>query len=50
MTQESDDKACSSCNTDPTCDTKGQKCSPCIVSKIMVVALIGYALHQFFAS
>lgn len=50
MTQENNDKDCTSCSTVSSCDVKGQKCSLCIVSKIMIAVLIGYALYQFFAS
>lgn len=31
-----------------SCDLKGEKCTPCIASKLMVVFLIGYALFQLF--
>lgn len=35
-------------NAGAACDLEEGKCKPCIVSKLMVVFLIGYALFQFF--
>ena len=45
MQNEHTEKADQTCDLD---DKKCRTCQPCIVSKIMIVALIGYALFTIF--